>query len=153
MRIIAILVVGSFLFLREQMTHYLPFLGLMLWPHSLSAGIVADIVTATGMVVMIWSRITLSDNWSANIVFKEGHELITNGPYAFVRHPIYSGLLLMILGTAVYSGTLDVFLLFGLFFVGARYKAYKEEKLLVTYFPNSYPSYVKRVKALVPFIF
>lgn len=105
------------------------------------------------MLVMIWARVALGKNWSANVVLKENHELITGGPYSYVRHPIYSGLLLMILGLAIYLGSLFGFLIFIIFFFGARYKAFKEEKLLLKYFPERYPDYKKQVSALVPFVF
>lgn len=102
---------------------------------------------------MIWSRSTLGSNWSANVVFKEDHELVTHGPYAYARHPIYSGLLLMVLGVAIYAGNSMWFSLFTLFFIGAYYKAHKEERLLTMHFPEEYPVYVKRVRAIIPFVF
>ena len=115
--------------------------------------IIADIVVLAGLIVMIWSRVTLGKNWSANIVLKEGHELITSGPYSFVRHPIYSGLLLMILGVTLYVGSFAWLVLFVLFFIGAYFKAMKEEELMVKQFSQEYNEYRRRVKAIIPFIF
>ncbi len=153
MRIIAIVVVGSVIFLREQIASIVPGFNMNLWPHSLTTGLIADIITLLGLMVMIRARIALGKNWSANVVFKENHELITSGPYAYVRHPIYSGLLLMVLGAIIYSGSLAGVLLFVLFFFGAYYKGRKEEKLLSIYFAEKYTEYKKKVRALIPFIF
>lgn len=153
MRIIAVVVVLSVIFLRKQITELFPTFGVTFWPHSPTAGVIGDLVTLLGAIVMIWARVKLGKNWSANVVLKENHKLITDGPYAYSRHPIYSGLLLMILGVAIYFGSFTGFFLFVLFFWGARYKAFKEEKLLTQHFPVEYPVYKKRVRALVPFIF
>lgn len=153
MRIAALVVVGSVIFLKDQIAAVVPFLGIIFWPHSLMTGLIADAVTLLGTAVMIWSRSTLGSNWSANVVFKEDHELVTHGPYAYARHPIYSGLLLMVLGVAIYAGNSMWFSLFTLFFIGAYYKAHKEERLLTMHFPEEYPVYVKRVRAIIPFVF
>ena len=152
MRISALIIVGSVIFLKDQIATIVPFLGINFWPRSFTTGIVADAATFLGMAIMIWARITLGKNWSANVVFKENHELITHGPYSYARHPIYSGLLLMVLGVAIYSGSSIWFLFFVLFFLGAYYKAYKEEKLLIKYFPEEYPAYARRVRAIIPFV-
>ncbi|HWQ90432.1 MAG TPA: isoprenylcysteine carboxylmethyltransferase family protein, partial [Clostridia bacterium] len=70
-------------------------------PHTLAIGIVADMLALAGVCIAIWARATLGDNWSARVTLKENHELVQRGPYRLVRHPIYSGLLLLILGTAI----------------------------------------------------
>lgn len=153
MRIIAIAVVVFAVFLRGYAFELLPFLDVSFWPHSLVSGIIADILVVVGMAIMLCARFTLGRNWSANVVLKENHELVTKGPYKYVRHPIYSGLLLMILSTAVYSASVFGFIIFIAFFFGAYYKARKEEKLMIEKFPEEYPQYMGRVKALVPFVF
>jgi protein-S-isoprenylcysteine O-methyltransferase Ste14 len=153
MRILAVIIVGSVIFLKEQIAIFLPFINTNFWSYTLTIGIIADIVALLGMLIMIYARVTLGKNWSANVTFKENHELITNGPYAYVRHPIYSGLILIILSVAIHSGNFAWLLLFVLFFFGAYYKARKEEKLLIKHFPDTYPAYMKKVSALIPFIF
>lgn len=153
MRIIAIIVVGSAIFFRKQISFYFPFINTDFYSQTLMTGTVADIVVLLGMLVMISARAALGKNWSADVIFKEDHELITRGPYAYIRHPIYSGLILMILGVAIYSGSFIWFFLFALFFVGAYYKARKEEILLTKHFPETYPAYTKKVSALIPFVF
>jgi protein-S-isoprenylcysteine O-methyltransferase Ste14 len=105
-----------------------------------------------GLFVTVWARRTLAGNWSSDVTFKQGHELITTGPYHFVRHPIYTGLLVMALGTAVAAGHLRFWL--GLVMVGLGFwiKLKQEERLMLRYFPEQYPVYQKQVKALVPFV-
>lgn len=108
---------------------------------------------ALGLAGAIWSRQTLADNWSGLVTFKEGHELVVRGPYRFVRHPIYSSLLLMVLGSAVAKGTLAALAGLLLFCLAFGIKIVQEEKLLLRHFPETYPAYRSRVKALVPFVF
>ncbi len=126
--------------------------GPVLWPHTLFLGIVADILALFGLVIAFWARRTLGGNWSSNVVIKEGHELIERGPYAYVRHPIYSGLLLMILALLLNSGRLTWFIAFVSICIGLHIKARREEKLLTEHFPESYPKYRAKVKALIPFV-
>lgn len=107
---------------------------------------------ALGIGLAIWARVHLGRNWSSFPTVKEGHELVTSGPYAVVRHPIYSGLLLAMIGTMLTLGTiwLCIFLSAGVIFV-LRVK--REETLMLKQFPESYPAYQKRTKALIPFIY
>ncbi len=75
-----------------------------LWSYTPTIGVVAMALTALGLAVLLWARATLAGNWSADVVFKEDHELIERGPYEYVRHPIYSGVILMALGCDVVVG-------------------------------------------------
>jgi protein-S-isoprenylcysteine O-methyltransferase Ste14 len=106
-----------------------------------------------GIALMIWARVYLGRNWGTAMTLKENPELITKGPYALVRHPIYSGMVVALLGSVLAGGTLW----FNLFFIGcigfAYFSANKEEKILTQQFPNEYPAYKKRTKMLVPFVF
>jgi protein-S-isoprenylcysteine O-methyltransferase Ste14 len=110
------------------------------------------VVCVIGLLVAIWSRRTLAGNWSSNVTFKQGHELITAGPYRFVRHPIYTGILLMCFGSATANGRLQAWLGFLILCIGFWIKLQQEESLMLRHFPDEYPSYRKRVKALVPFL-
>jgi protein-S-isoprenylcysteine O-methyltransferase Ste14 len=110
-------------------------------------------ICALGLFAAIWSRKTLGDDWSRDVEFKEGHKLVERGPYRFVRHPIYTSHLLMGLGTAVESGLLLAFSGLLLFFIGFCIKIKQEESLLLRHFPDEYPAYKTRAKALVPFVF
>jgi protein-S-isoprenylcysteine O-methyltransferase Ste14 len=107
-------------------------------------------ICATGLAITLWARRTLAGNWSASITFKQGHELIQQGPYAYTRHPIYSGLLLMMLGTAVFINQKGALAGFTLFFGGLWWKITLEEALMTKHFPDTYPAYQRRVKALIP---
>ena len=126
--------------------------GPRLWSHTLTTGLIADVVTFLGLLLTLWARVVLGGNWSSGVVFKEQHELIEQGPYAYVRHPIYSGVLVMFLGLAIFRGTLTGFILVVIILAGLWLKALQEEKLLTRHFREAYPQYRKRVKALVPFV-
>jgi protein-S-isoprenylcysteine O-methyltransferase Ste14 len=108
----------------------------------------ALLVAATALT--IWARFSLGTMWSANVVAKEGHELRTDGPYGIVRHPIYAGILGMLLGSAV----LDGFGLWTLALIGGGalvlLKMRAEEGLLSDVFPGDYERYRRRVPALIP---
>lgn len=128
----------------------------VLWPSGytkLTVGIISDIIAMSGLAVAIWSRITLSGNWDSGATIKEDHELIKRGPYSSVRHPIYSGILLMFLGTMIWYGRVAGLIFFVGCFIGYWMKAVNEEVLIMQHFPNEYPEYKKRVKALIPFVF
>jgi protein-S-isoprenylcysteine O-methyltransferase Ste14 len=120
-------------------------------PHTLSTGILADLLVLLGLGIAIWARVTLGGNWSSTVVLKEGHELIQRGPYRLIRHPIYSGLLLMVLGTAILSGRIGGFVALLLCLCALWVKARQEELLLTKHLPG-YPEYMARTKALIPFV-
>jgi protein-S-isoprenylcysteine O-methyltransferase Ste14 len=109
-------------------------------------------ICALGLLVSIWARKSLGSEWSRDVELKQGHKLVERGPYAFVRHPIYTGHLLMGLGTAIGSGRLIAFTGLALFFVGFWIKLRQEERLLASSFPEEYPAYRARVRALVPYV-
>jgi protein-S-isoprenylcysteine O-methyltransferase Ste14 len=123
-----------------------------LWSHDLTSGLIADVVTFLGLLLTLWARVVLGGNWSSGVAFKEQHELIERGPYAYVRHPIYSGVLVMFLGIAIFRGIISGFILLAIVFVGLWLKAVQEEKLLTRHFGETYLQYKGRVKALVPFV-
>jgi protein-S-isoprenylcysteine O-methyltransferase Ste14 len=120
-------------------------------PRTLAMGILADFLVLVGLCLAIWARATLGGNWSARVSLKENHELIQSGPYRIVRHPIYSGLLLMILGTAVLAGQVGGFVALVICFAGFWMKLRQEEALLTKHL-RGYSDYMRRTKALVPFI-
>ncbi len=104
------------------------------------------------MLFGIWARRTIGGNWSSVVTLKQDHELVTNGPYRYVRHPIYTAILTMFLGTAVATGQLGGFLGLALCSLSMWIKLRQEEKLMMRHFPQQYPAYRARVKALVPFV-
>ena len=122
------------------------------FPDARLVRIAGDAITAIGLLTAIWARFALGGNWSGTITFKQGHELIQRGPYRWVRHPIYTGLLSMILGTAIVKGRVSGFLALAVCFVGTWRKLRCEEALLARHFSDEYPRYMARTKALVPCI-
>jgi protein-S-isoprenylcysteine O-methyltransferase Ste14 len=114
-------------------------------------GWAAAVMTAIGIGVAIWARVFLGRNWSPRPAVKEHHELVTTGPYAYVRHPIYTGMLLAALGTAL-TGTvfgIGVVVFASIVFLS---RIGREEKIMLELFPNEYPAYQARTKRLVPFV-
>jgi protein-S-isoprenylcysteine O-methyltransferase Ste14 len=126
---------------------------ILLVGHGPAASLAGVATTVAGLFVTIWARVTLGRNWSGSITFKQDHELVERGPYRFVRHPIYTGLLLMALGTAVVRGNPDSFLGVVVFLVAHIWKLRREEELLQRHFPDSYPAYRDRTRALIPFLY
>jgi protein-S-isoprenylcysteine O-methyltransferase Ste14 len=97
-------------------------------------------LTVLGLDVMAWSRIVLGRNWSAAVTIKKDHELVTSGPYAIVRHPLYSGVLLAMLGTAVSLGKIRWL------------KSRTEERFMLEQFGGRYRQYQRQAKALIPYL-
>ena len=127
--------------------------GASLWQVTPPLGIVADAMTVIGLLITLWARRELGTNWSASVVFKEQHELIERGPYRFVRHPIYSGVLLMLFGTMLVWGRLVGVVAFFVIIAGLSVKASLEERLLMKHFPEAYAGYRRRVRAaVIPFV-
>jgi protein-S-isoprenylcysteine O-methyltransferase Ste14 len=109
-------------------------------------------VLLVGLGITVWARRELGRNWSGIVTLKEGHELVTGGPYRFVRHPIYTGLLLGMLGSALvraqWGGLLGVVLATVSFWRKLTF----EERFMREQFGAAYDDYSKRVAALVPFL-
>ena len=108
-------------------------------------------LTAMGIAVAIWARLYIGRNWSPRPAKKEAHELVTGGPYAVVRHPIYTGIILAASGTALTGTILGVILLA---FAAALFlsRVRTEEQIMLELFPDAYPPYRSRTKRLIPFI-
>ena len=109
-------------------------------------------ICAAGLFVAIWSRKVLGVEWSRDVELKQEHKLVKRGPYGLMRHPIYSGHLLMGLGTAIGSGLLVAFTGLALFVAGFWIKLRQEESLLVRAFPDEYRDYKASVRALIPYV-
>lgn len=125
--------------------------GGVVWPQTITTNILADLATIAGLILIIQSHRALGRNWSYQVVIQENHELIEKGPYAYIRHPLYSGVLLMLTGMALYCGRRVCIIVFLYCFFGVYFKAQMEERLLAKTFP-AYAEYKRRTKALVPFI-
>ncbi len=122
-------------------------------PRTVASQSIGVAICALGLILAIWSRKILGVEWSQDVELKQGHKLIERGPYRFMRHPIYTGHLLMGLGTAIASGLLIAFVGVASFAIGFWIKLNQEERLLLRGFPDEYPAYKSRVKALIPYLF
>ena len=105
-----------------------------------------------GLLFCIWARFSLGRNWSGVVTFKGGHELITRGPYAIVRHPIYTGLLAMVIGTVIVLGHVAAIIGLPIVIASLWIKLRYEERLMLEKFPDEYAAYQRRVKRLIPFV-
>jgi protein-S-isoprenylcysteine O-methyltransferase Ste14 len=104
-----------------------------------------------GLGLAVWARFYLGRNWGMPMSKKVDPELVTTGPYHKVRHPIYSGIILAMIGTTM---AVSVYWLVGLVFVGAyfTYSAVMEERYMAALFPGAYPEYKRSTKMLIPYV-
>ncbi|WP_189347833.1 MULTISPECIES: isoprenylcysteine carboxylmethyltransferase family protein [unclassified Mesorhizobium] len=109
------------------------------------------VVTLAGMAFLVWARQSLGRNWSQTVSAKQDHELVTSGPYRYVRHPMYTGGMVAGIGSAIVVGGGFIFLLIllGSLFL---WRVGAEDRLLAVQFPNEFPAYARRTKALIPFV-
>jgi protein-S-isoprenylcysteine O-methyltransferase Ste14 len=105
-----------------------------------------------GMLFAAWARLFLGGNWSSNVVLKQDHTLVLSGPYRIVRHPIYTGLLIALSGTAIAVGELRGFVGVLLAAIAWKIKSISEETLMVQKFGDQYTRYREQVKGLVPYL-
>jgi protein-S-isoprenylcysteine O-methyltransferase Ste14 len=119
--------------------------------HSPVVQALGAILFVCGLGLAVWARVYLGRNWGMPMTRKDEPELVTSGPYRFVRHPIYSGILLAVLGTSLAS---EIYWLIAAAIMGAYfvYSARVEEKLMTDSFPTNYPSYRAKTKMLIPFV-
>ena len=105
-----------------------------------------------GLAIAFWARFTLGRNWSGTVTLKQDHELIRRGPYAFVRHPIYSGILLGFVGTVLALGEVRGLVALALITLTFRLKSLTEESFMHQRFGPQYSDYKRHVKALIPYV-
>jgi protein-S-isoprenylcysteine O-methyltransferase Ste14 len=105
----------------------------------------------TGLGLAVWARVYLGRNWGTPMSERVDAELVTAGPYRYIRNPIYSGLILAAIGTAV---AVSWYWLVAVEFMGAYfiYSATVEERTMERLFPNDYPAYKRSTKMLIPLI-
>lgn len=109
-------------------------------------------MTMVGLAFAIWARIALGRMWSGRITLKEDHVIVERGPYGIVRHPIYTGLTVALLGTALARNLVLTFVGVGLMTIGWILKLKQEERLLEGHFGAAYADYRGRVKGLIPWL-
>lgn len=105
-----------------------------------------------GTSFAIWARVRLAGNWSGTVTLKQNHELIVEGPYRWVRHPIYSGLLTAIIGTALARGEWRGLIAVAVATIALWRKLRLEEIIMRSEFSDTYSRYAERVPALVPWL-
>jgi protein-S-isoprenylcysteine O-methyltransferase Ste14 len=116
-----------------------------------AAGALGAVLCVAGLAFAVWARRHLGRNWGMPMSVKENPELVSSGPYALVRHPIYGGVIVAMVGSA-----LVVPLIFGvpalLAIVYFVFSARTEERNLARLFPDAYPAYRQRTKMLIPYV-
>ncbi len=124
-------------------------LGAVILPPSRAQFWIGAAVTAAGLGFSVWARVHLGEYWSGNVTLKEGHRLIRSGPYSLVRHPIYTGILFGMIGSAIaidqVRGVVAVVIIF-ISFIG---KLHKEEEWLTEEFGEEYLRYKREVRMLL----
>jgi len=125
-------------------------LGVRFIPFSAATEWIGAAVTVAGLLLAVWARRSLGGNWSAMVTLKEGHELIRSGPYRRIRHPIYTGILLAFLGTAIALGRIIGLLAFAIVWLSFWAKARREEAFLAQEFGAQFEAHRKRTGMFLP---
>ena len=125
---------------------------LLLTPRTPVLGVLGDILAIAGVAFAIWARLTLGRNWSGLIVsVREGQGLVQHGPYAIVRHPIYTGFISAMVGTALTIGTLASWLGVTAGIAGLLIRAEIEDRMMAAAFGEPHAAYRARTRKLIPF--
>ncbi|HEX6771046.1 MAG TPA: isoprenylcysteine carboxylmethyltransferase family protein [Acidobacteriaceae bacterium] len=128
-------------------------LGMLTWRVTAQSAVLEWLglcVGSVGFAIAFWARILLGGEWSSQVTLKADHRLIVAGPYALVRHPIYTGILLAALGTAMTGGELRMYLGVAVLFAAFWYKSRLEEKVLIGAMGDLYLEYRQHTYALIP---
>jgi protein-S-isoprenylcysteine O-methyltransferase Ste14 len=108
------------------------------------------LLTVVGVAFAIWARNHIGRNWSGQVTIRKDHELIRSGPYARIRHPIYTGMLVAVAGTAIAIGEYRAIVAFALIAIGFVIKAKREESLLSTEFGSSFDEHRRQTGFFLP---
>jgi len=119
-------------------------------PQNDAVTIIGLLLTAGGLVFAVWARIALGANWSGTVTIKSGHNLIRRGPYKWIRHPIYTGILLSFLGTILLQGEVRAFVGFAFVLLALYRKAKREEKFLSEEFGEGFAEHAKHTGMFLP---
>ncbi|MGZ9720392.1 methyltransferase family protein [Rhizobium miluonense] len=121
-------------------------------PHDRTTYGIGAALTLIGLAFAVWARVHIGRNWSGVITLKEDHALIRSGPYALVRHPIYSGLMLAIIGSAIARGDIAAALAIIAVLYAVLRRVHIEESWMSETFGSAYADYKASTPALVPFL-
>jgi len=119
-------------------------------PQNSVVAITGLLLTAGGLVFAVWARIVLGANWSGTVTIKSGHNLIRRGPYRWIRHPIYTGLLISLVGTLTLQGEVRAFLGFAFALFALYRKAKREEQFLSDEFGEGFAEHTKQTGMFLP---
>ena len=123
------------------------------WIHAATGPFEAGFLfTVAGIAFAIWARLYIGRNWSSAVTIKQDHQLIRNGPYSLVRHPIYSGIILASLGTALALRQVRGLIAWPIIIAAFWQKARIEERFMLEHFGSEYERYRHETKALIPFL-
>ena len=153
LRAILILVVLYFIFsngLASQLNYIL--IGKLSFLANIGWQIAGNILAVLGLAGALWARITIGRNWSGYVTYKKNHELVTDGPYRYIRHPIYTSVLLMMLGTFLYYGTYFILAMFIMMMITFLLRTKREEKIMIRLFGKKYENYMKKSKSMIPYV-
>ena len=145
-----LLAAAGFLLMFSDIAAPWPWLYLRVLPRTLWLDGFGIALTLAGFAFAIWARIHLGRNWSSSVTAKIGHELICSGPYKWVRHPIYTGLLLALFGTALVRTQLRGLLALALVYAGWKIKSRVEERMMTSTFGAQYTEYASNTGAMAP---
>jgi protein-S-isoprenylcysteine O-methyltransferase Ste14 len=149
-----VLIAGLYLLFAPSSPIFIPpALNLPLYAVTLPIALAGLAIVLAGLAFACWARFILGSSWSANPMIRQDHELILHGPYRIVRHPIYTGILTMFLGTAIQFGPLRSFLGVVLCAISFRIKLAVEEQLMLQQFGHQYVEYSAQVRRIVPFLY
>jgi protein-S-isoprenylcysteine O-methyltransferase Ste14 len=123
-----------------------------IYARSPEAALIGLVVVAAGLAYAVWARLHLGTNWSGEVTVKQDHELIRSGPYRLVRHPIYTGLTLALIGTAIAVGTWRGVIAVILAAASFWWKLKLEERWMVETFGEDYRRYQSQTAALIPYL-
>lgn len=121
-----------------------------LWSDQLGIAWIGVLLTASGVAIACWARYHLGSNWSGVVTLKEGHELVRTGPYRNIRHPIYTGILLAILGSAVTVGEIRALIAFVIAWLSFYVKARREESFLSHEFGPGFAEHQRQTGMFFP---
>jgi protein-S-isoprenylcysteine O-methyltransferase Ste14 len=121
-----------------------------IFPRTMAGAVIGTVLTWAGIALALWARFHLGQYWSARITLKEDHQLIRTGPYARLRHPIYTGLDLAVIGSAIVIDHWRCVLGACLIMLGYVIKARREERLLAGQFGASFEEHRRRTGFLLP---
>ena len=118
--------------------------------HTIPVYLAGVIVMLFGLALAIWARKTLGRNWSANVQIKQQHELVTNAPYRYIRHPIYTAIILLFAGNAIVVGDVRGIIAIAIVTLSFWLKYRQEERFMHAEFGERYDEYKRKTAPLFP---